>query len=213
MGTSRSRGRRGRRATRRGNLRESGTASRLGEILSDLARRRRRWPLVAADAAERFFERPDVPGFHELVAAASKAGCEEGVRAEALRFLETGRHPRSGKWPLPETGLAATDDRSGSLTEKHWDVLRDLAIDEGRPDDVLAWHDRLVKGEGSGWRSGDGDQRVARAVSSTHPDRAIEMYTSAAERLIDRKHPDAYSSAGGILGHVRDLMLDAKRTR
>jgi uncharacterized Zn finger protein len=135
----------------------------------------------------------------ELVAAASKAGCEEGVRAEALRFLETGRHPRCGKWPLPEAGLASAGDRSGSLTEKHWDVLRDLAIDEDRPDDVLAWHDRLAKGERSGWRSGC-DLRVARAVSAIHPDRAIEMYTAAAERLIDRKHPTPTPRRGGSSG-------------
>jgi len=193
-----------------------GTASNLRKLLCDIARRRRRWPLVAAYDAERFFERPDVSGLKELLAAAKKAGCESGVRKAALRFLETGKRPApSGKWPLPPTQLPSADRPDGRASKpiKHWDVLRDLAIEEDRPDDVLRWHDRLDSSGRSGfWRSDDAGLRVARAVASTHPERAIEIYHAAAEKLIERTKPDAYVEAGGLLQSVRDLLHASKRS-
>jgi len=188
---------------------QPGTASRLRTILSELARRRRQWPLVAAYEAEQFFERPDVSRFESLLAAAKKAGSEEDVRTTALHFLETGKRPaRSAEWPLPSTSLPCPDQQDDGRT-KHWDVLRDLAIHEGRPDDVLRWHDRLVpRGRTGLRRSDDAELRVARAVASTHPQRAIEIYRRAAERIIVRAHPDAYAEAGGLLRRVREI-LDA----
>ncbi len=190
---------------------QPGTAASLHTILSDIARRRRQWPLVAAYEAERFFERPDVSRLESLLAAAKKAGSEADVRKAALRFLETGKRPaRSARWPLPSTNLPRTDrqDDDGGPTN-HWDVLRDLAIQEGRSDDVLRWHDRLApRGRTGLWRSDDAELRVARAVGSTHPERALEIYRAAAERLIDRGHPNAYAEAGGLLRRVREI-LDA----
>ena len=190
---------------------QPGTASSLHKILSEMARRRRQWPLVAAYEAERFFDRPDVSRLESLLAAAKKAGCEESVRKAALRFLETGKRPaRSAKWPLPSTNLPCPEQQGeGRGPTKHWDVLRDLAIHEARPDDVLRWHDRLApRGRTGSWRSDDAERRVARAVASTHPERAIVIYRAAAERLIDRAHPTAYAEAGGLLRRVREI-LDA----
>jgi len=190
---------------------QPGTASSLRATLVEIARRRRQWALVAAYEAERFFERPDVSRLEELLAAAKKAKCEGDVRKAALRFLETGKRPaRSGEWPLPSTDLPRPDRPDDSpVPTKRWDVLRDLAIKEGRPDAVLQWHDRLApRGRSGLWRSGDAELRVARAVASTHPERAIEIYRAAAERLIERAHPNAYAEAGGLLRRVREI-LDA----
>lgn len=192
---------------------QRGTASQLRDLLRDIARRRRQWPLVAAYAAEQFFERPDVPKLKEVLVAAAKADCEEEVRAVALCFLETGRRPSSGRWPLPATGLPAADDPEAGRVAEHWHVLRDLATEERRPDDVLEWHDRLASRGRTRWRSEDADLRVAEAVASTHPDRAIEIYRAAAGRLIDQMKPDAYVSAGGLLRRVRDLLRASKRSR
>jgi uncharacterized Zn finger protein len=133
------------------------------------------------------------------------------VRKAALRFLETGKRPaRSGEWPLPSTNLPCPDRQDdGRGPTKHWDVLRDLAIREERPDDVLRWQDRLApRGRTGFWRSDDSELRVARAVASTHPERAIGIYRAAEERLIDRAHPNAYAEAGGLLRRVREI-LDA----
>jgi uncharacterized Zn finger protein len=188
---------------------QPGTASRLRAILSEIARRRRQWPLVAAYEAEHFFERPDVSRLEALLAAARKAGREKAVREAALHFLETGSRPeRSDEWPLPSTNLPRTDQPAGGRgPTKHWDVLRDLAIEEARPDDVLRWHDRLApRGRTGSWRWDEADMRVARAVASTHPERAIEIYRAAAERLIDHAHPNAYADAGALLRRVREVL-------
>ena len=194
---------------------QPGTASRLHTILSELARRRRQWPLVAAYEAERFFDRPEVSRLESLLAAAKKAGREEDVRKAALRFLETGKPPaRSAAWPLPSTNLTCPDKKDdGRGPTKHWDVLRDLAIQEGRPDDVLRWHDRLApRGRTGFWRSDDAELRVARSVASTHPERAIEIYRAAAERLIDRANPNAYAEAGSMLRRVREILEASGRS-
>lgn len=193
-----------------------GVASSLRKLLRDIARRRRRWPLVAAYDAERFFECPDVASLEELLAGAKKAACEALVRKAALRFLETGRRPApSGKWPLPATRLprANRPDASAGEPVKHWGVLRDFAIREDRPDDVLRWHDRLVSRGRSRFRPADGEGlRVARAVASAHPERAIQIYHAAAERLIECAKPDAYGEAGELLRCVRDLLRTSKRS-
>ncbi len=186
-----------------------GVAEGLRTLLREIAHRRRQWPLVAAYDAECFLERPNVSNLKKLLAAAKKAHCEGQVREAALRFLETGRDPaRSKKWPLPPTRLAtgASSQKAGELV-KHWDVLRDLAIDEDRPDDVLRWHDRLAQRTRSRfWYSQVPNLRVAEAVAATHPERAIEIYRRAAERLIGKTNPDSYVEAGALLERVRDLL-------
>ncbi len=133
------------------------------------------------------------------------------MRKSALKFLETGRRPGgSDKWPLPPSPLPCEEQSKGRRSTGspgHWDVLRDLAIEEDRPDDVLRWHDRLGAPRRIGpWRTDEASICVARAVSATHPERAIEIYRSAAEGLIERKDPDAYVEAGRLLGCVRDLL-------
>jgi uncharacterized Zn finger protein len=194
-----------------------GRAAGLRALLADIARRRRQWELVAAYEAERCFERPDVAGLKALQAAARKAGREDEVRGAALRFLETGRAPaRSRRWPLPATGLARprrTGRHGTAEPTPRWDVLRDLAIEEGRPDDVLRWHDRLA--ESRRFRlptPSDEDLRVARAVSATHPDRAIDIYREAAVSLIERAKPEAYAQAGALLRRVRELLAGSARS-
>ena len=92
-----------------------GIASSLASSLCDVARRQRRWEIVAAHAACEFFGHPSPERFKQLVAVADKAKCGEKVQATALQFLETGHSPlrlrATGKgapsiavdsdWPLP----------------------------------------------------------------------------------------------------------------
>ncbi len=181
---------------------EPGTAARLRGHLLDMARRRRRWPLAAAYLGERFFEGPTVEALMELLAAAERAGAALEVRRAACRFLETGRRPgRSKAWPLPPTGLPdspRSEDRNGG----HWEVLRELAIAEGRSTDVLRWHDRIGKQGGPRWgqSSRSVDVSVARAVSDTHPERAIKIFRAVALECIETKKPAEYEVAGGTVG-------------
>ena len=78
-----------------------GIAGHLAESLCELARKRKRWDIVAAHAARRFFDRPGQATFDELVKAAGKAKVEGPVRAAALRFLETGAGPFQVIAPRP----------------------------------------------------------------------------------------------------------------
>ncbi len=70
-----------------------GIAAQLANRLCEVARTRRQWDVVAAHAADEFFERPSRHGFEELMKAAKKAKVEDAVRGMALRFLETGTKP------------------------------------------------------------------------------------------------------------------------
>jgi uncharacterized Zn finger protein len=71
-----------------------GIAGNLAASLRELARQRQQWDVVAAHAAQKFFDNyPGLSSFDELMKAARQAGVEEPVRAAALRFLETGVRP------------------------------------------------------------------------------------------------------------------------
>jgi len=49
-------------------------------------------------------------------------------------------------------------------------------------------------------------------VASTHPERAVQIYRAAAERLIGRTHPNAYAEAGGLLRRVREILDSSGRS-
>jgi uncharacterized Zn finger protein len=216
-----------------------GIASHLRTVLREIAEQRKDWPAAAAFYAEDFFAYPSVESLRKLTKAAARAGCEEEVRAAALQFLETGVRPqpapgdaplRRGRpkakpptgpaWPLPaplpatetsgpDAGKTRRGVRAAQTPEPHYDVLLDLAIAEKRPDDVLAWYDRIreaQRGRGFGWHGGYHDDRVADAVAATHPERALEMYRRLAEGEIAATSPSAYERAMPSLRKIRAML-------
>lgn len=207
-----------------------GIARHLREMLRELAAKRGQWPEVAAHYARDFFAQPDVSGFGRLVQAAADAGCEDAVRAAALRFLETGKLPqafvqaREGKlldrqsqeeWPLPVFLPAARRVVSDGIERPHLDVLCRLAIAERRPDDVLKWFDRIQEGRtrhrGAYEYCPVNSHQVADAVAATHPERALEIYRELAESLIARTQPSAYEEAAPLLEKARELLVQIDR--
>lgn len=78
-----------------------GIANQLAASLCELAQKRKQWDVVAAHAAQPFFDRPSPTAFDELMKAAKKAKVEAPVRAAALRFLETGTGPFQVTSPAP----------------------------------------------------------------------------------------------------------------
>lgn len=72
-----------------------GIADQLAKAMSEIARLRGQWNVVAAHGAWEFFERPGHEKFAALVAAAQRAGCREAVDRLALEFLKTGKLPFS----------------------------------------------------------------------------------------------------------------------
>lgn len=122
-----------------------GIVRNLKETLRGIAEQRKDWPLVAAFAADEFFEYPKVESFEELVKVAQQAGCGDQVESAARKFLETGVRPdanvvssttrakstKNGKskvpaskpplssWPLPSLNLPEPRvDRE----RNHWKV-------------------------------------------------------------------------------------------
>ena len=93
-----------------------GIAAKLVLSLGELAQKRKRWDVVAAHSASKFFS--DYPGlstFDDLMKDARKAGVEEPVRAAALWFLETGAMPYQVISPRVP---AAASGRTKSPTKK-----------------------------------------------------------------------------------------------
>ena len=90
----------------------------------------------------------------------------------------------------------------------HLDVLLDMAIAAKQPDEVLRWFDKM--------RSKDGREpyyssssayadRVADAVASTHPERAIEIYLAGLNAQLPHAQQSAYEAAAGYLKKLRPI--------
>ena len=145
--------------------------------------------------------------------AAERAEIWPAVRAAALHYLETGELPkkRSAKdhsaaaWSLPETGLTEVSPR--------WrpqfplvDTLIEVAIAENRTEDVLRWYDRRSGGRTAWGKSSALDDKVARAIADTHPERTVAIWKQMAEDSIAQTHKSAYQTAGTYLRQVHRLL-------
>ena len=192
-----------------------GIAGQLRDTLRTIRERRGDLSGAAALRAHAFLEQPSLSTFRELLAAAEVAGHGETVRRHALRFLETLRLPWSASdvpteeppagppdelppWPLPPTGLAAPG-RPQNEQPPLARVLLDIAMAEGRLADVLAWYDVLRESRRSGSFYGDVRPSVARAVETSHPDRAVAIWEELAAEAVARTNTNAYEDAARYL--------------
>lgn len=205
-----------------------GIASGLAKSLCEMARRRKRWDIVAAHAANEFLLHPGTRGLKELEAAAKKAKCHEPVRAAALRFLETGVPPYrvsvGGKdgckaavdpsWPLPvpEYFFPLMLVRTARSTpQPHYDVLLDMAIEEKRPDDVLRWYEAAIapkkqkQGGPHFWGVQVDSDRVAKAIAAAHPQRALAIYRRKLDSHLKQANTSAYETCAACLRNMRPI--------
>lgn len=201
-----------------------GIINELQDLLCQMAAKRKDWILPAAVAADRFFRRPSVEGYRELLKAAKKAKCESIVKQGALGFLETGQRPDTGKskrrqssaWPLPAPPAPQRDSSKTQLPTRrntpYFEVLLELSIADKRPDDVLNWYDRqkayYKNSPHSGWlsRASRFDAFVAEAVEETHPDRAITIYRELAESIANETNTKTYPDVGKYLKRIKPLL-------
>lgn len=211
-----------------------GIASGLATSLCKVAQRRKRWDVVAADAARHFFERPAVSTFKELLVRARRAKCEKAVRAAALRFLETGVSPirwteskkGMGKlrvdpaWPLPVPDylrpLLVPRRAISRAPRPHYDVLLDMALAAKKPDDVLHWFDKMSAQQKrvasrAGWAGPSHAERVAAAVAKSHPERALAIYQEGLDASLPHADISAYESAATCLKKMRPIMKSLGR--
>lgn len=95
-----------------------GIATRLIEDLGEVARQRQQWDVVAAHAADKFFNQPSEPTFDALIEAARQAKVEDAVREAALHFLETGVQPYRVAIPKPAASAPRTPKQSKAAGKK-----------------------------------------------------------------------------------------------
>jgi len=200
-----------------------GIASQLAHQLCDLARQRKQWDIVAAHAAARFFAAPSVPGFNDLLKEARKAKCEKPVREAALAFLETGlsplASPSQGKrkgapsWPLPMPEELSLLERSSRPDAPHFDVLLEMALADKRCDDALKWHDRMDETRrSSDWGfTASYSEKVAQAVSKTHPQRALSIYREMLDRALGPAGQSYYDEVARLMRRLRPIYESLQR--
>ena len=193
----------------------AGLVQELQDQLCQIAAKRKDWSFTAAVAADRFFSRPSLTGYRELLKAAKKAKCEPAVQKQALAFLEKGNRPDTEKggrtkgtstavWPLPTPPHPKEQQKPAHHARMHqgpyFSVLIDLAIDEKRPEDVLKWYDKrnatTKRGTSRGYiNRSPGDASIAKAIEGAYPERAIEIYHRLAEVIAVEKNPKKYPEA------------------
>jgi uncharacterized Zn finger protein len=204
-----------------------GIASSLEKLLGEMAVQRRQWPIAAAHAALGFFTHPSRESFQQLLKAATKAGCEDSIRGIALNFLETGvsslpspgkvsaRSAAQAEWPLPMPDYLLPLWNNGSKLSRpaspHFDVLIDMAIVDHRHDDVLRWYDAMSAGQqhrGSmTWYGSSGyADRVAAAVTETHPERSLAIYRQRVVDHLPHASASAYEAIAGYLRKMRPIL-------
>jgi len=204
-----------------------GIASNLEKLLGEMAVQRRQWPIAAAHAALGFFTHPSRESFQQLLKAAVKAGCKDSIRGIALNFLQTGISPLSSpsrasvksaanvEWPLQMPDyllpLLSNGSKFSRPASPHFDVLIDMAIADHRHDDVLRWYDAMSAGQqhrGSmrWYGSGGYEDRVAAAVTESHPERSLTIYRQRVDDYLPHTGVSAYESVAGYLRKMRPIL-------
>ena len=209
-----------------------GIASSLEKLLGEMAVQRRQWPIAAAHAALGFFTHSSRESFQQLLKAAAKAGCKDSIRGIALNFLETGVSPltspgkasvksaANAEWPLPMPDyllpLLNNGSNFGRPASSHFDVLIDMAIADHRHDDVLRWYDAMFAGQqyqGSmtWYGSGGYGDRVAAAVTESHPERSLAIYRQRVDDHLPHASASAYEAVVGYLRKMRPIFRELQR--
>lgn len=201
-----------------------GIAWQLADMISAIAQQQVQWRVVAAHAAWRLFQQPTQEGFTYLLTVAGQAKCIQAVRKLALQFLETGQSPIrvvgtnennmrvevDPDWPLPvpEHLVPLMEPiRQGS---PHFHILLEMALAEDRLDDALHWYEKLTRHfhtQGHwGWFNHDYTDRVAQAVTKSHPLRALEIYEKRLGENLDIAQMSAYETSAKYLGRMYPIM-------
>lgn len=117
-------------------------------------------------------------------------------------------------WPLPVPDyFAPLLDRRNAYDpgpRPHLGVLLEMAIAAKKPDEVLRWYDRMrAAPRPAGYyqhdRAAQYAERVADAVATTHPQRAVEVYRTGLEANLRDASPTAYDAATKYLRKLRPV--------
>jgi uncharacterized Zn finger protein len=92
----------------------------------------------------------------------------------------------------------------------HFDVLIDMAIADHRHDDVLRWYDAMsagqqYRGSMAWYGSGGYGDRVAAAVTESHPERSLAIYRQRVDDHLPHASASAYEAVAGYLRKMRPI--------
>jgi uncharacterized Zn finger protein len=188
-----------------------GIAASLRGKLREIRGRQGNWPAVAALQVEEFMRHPSQETYKDCKKASEKVKVWLKVRQALLAYLESGLLPwEQQDWPLPETGLDQTDVHHQKQFPMIEDLI-DIAIFEKKPDQVLRWYDQRPKRR-FGWYSLEED-RIASAIKTHAPDRAVAIWKAMAESLIAQVKPRAYQEAAKYLRKAGQIMAVRKNQK
>jgi uncharacterized Zn finger protein len=182
-----------------------GIAQSLRNQLKTIRASQKNTPALAALEVEEFVRSPSHKALADCEKASRDLGVWPSVRAHLLTYLESGVLPWKQKdWPLPFTGLDVPE-RAPRQTFPLVEELIDIAIYEKDPERVLYWYDRRSKSR-FGWVWVNED-RIAEAIETYAPDRAVAIWKSKAENLIARVSPSAYEEAARYLRKAGAILV------
>ncbi len=123
-------------------------------------------------------------------------------------------------WPLPMPDyLISHLNRPGrydSAPRPHLEILLEMAMAAKRPDEVLRWFDKMRSAQQRPGYSNNSPfaytDRVAAAVSTAYPERALEIYLAALNAQLPHAQQSAYEAAAGYLRKLRPLYEALDRT-
>ena len=186
-----------------------GIASDLRHRLKEIRTLQKDWKAVATMQAEEFVRYPSQDTFSACKKANIKTKTWPKVRESLLVYLEKGDLPWKQKvWPLDKSNQTKPE-RSYRNTFPMISILIDIAILEKKPERVLFWYDQLQKSNRG--RIGGGDDRIAVAIQDYAPDRAVSIWRTIAETLINQAKPSAYEQAVRYLRKAEKIMTRAKK--
>ncbi|MCQ2393978.1 MAG: SWIM zinc finger family protein [Kiritimatiellae bacterium] len=133
----------------------------------------------------------------------------EHVHEFILRHLSTGCNLATEEgWPLPKTGTSTANDRIEGYPKLT--LLIQIALEDGRPKDALAWYGQSVSGHGGiceyeldklGWE-------VADAVVNCKPAEAVEIWLG----YVHRNEREAGNSHYNQIGRAMQKLLPVMRS-
>jgi uncharacterized Zn finger protein len=181
-----------------------GIASTLRGELLNIRTRKKDWLSVVSLKVFEFVTYPSDEAFSTCKRSAEKVGVWPEVRESLLKYLENGTLPwRQKGWTLPEPDFDYSRSRRGESFPMYRKLI-DIAILEKKPEQVLAWYDKMPK-SGYGWANVELDN-IAMAIQNYATDRAVAMWKIKAEGLMAQAKPKAYQEAARYLRKAAKVM-------
>jgi len=113
-------------------------------------------------------------------------------------------------WLLPEPEVSRSESRGKIRLQSfpNREILIEISLLQQRHDDAVALYRALAKTKCWGWGI---EERLARDVAGSHPEVALQIWRSIADRLIGQVKPKAYQEAAGYLRQMRKVYEQSGR--